>query len=70
MPVAFTHRLLGPRWYVEMRFRIERRLTCCQPDTKEDPGDTNVTGGYLQYNEFICYDVAQVRLRYLLRVKM
>jgi poly [ADP-ribose] polymerase len=40
------------------------------PDTKEHPGDTNVSGAYLQYNEFICYDVAQVRLRYLLRVKM
>jgi poly [ADP-ribose] polymerase len=40
------------------------------PDTKESPGATNVSGAYLQYNEFICYDVAQVRLRYLLRVKM
>ncbi|THW53395.1 PARP-domain-containing protein [Aureobasidium pullulans] len=40
------------------------------PDTTQDPGDTNIPGAYLQYNEFICYDVAQVRLRYLLRVKM
>ncbi|KAK6000311.1 hypothetical protein QM012_003943 [Aureobasidium pullulans] len=40
------------------------------PDTTEDPGDTNVAGAYLQYNEYICYDIAQVRLRYLLRVKM
>ena len=70
MLVAFTRRSLGPRWYVEIHFLVERELTCSQPDTKEDPGDTNVTGGYLQYNEFICYDVAQVRLRYLLRVKM
>lgn len=27
-------------------------------------------GGYLQYNEYIVYDVAQIRLRYLLRVGM
>jgi poly [ADP-ribose] polymerase len=33
-------------------------------------GPTNVAGAYLQYNEYIVYDVAQVRLRYLLRVKL
>lgn len=41
-----------------------------QPDTTKKPGSTNMGGAYLQYNEFICYDVAQVRLRYLLRVRM
>ncbi|KAK3356497.1 poly-ribose polymerase-like protein [Lasiosphaeria hispida] len=40
------------------------------PDTSIDPGDTNVPGAYLCYNEYICYDVSQVRLRYLFRVKM
>jgi poly [ADP-ribose] polymerase len=40
------------------------------PDTTKPPGDTNVPNAYLQYNEFICYDVSQIRLRYLLRVKM
>jgi poly [ADP-ribose] polymerase len=40
------------------------------PDTSQAPGDTNVPNAYLQYNEFICYDVSQIRLRYLLRVKM
>ncbi|KAI5268202.1 PARP-domain-containing protein [Aureobasidium subglaciale] len=40
------------------------------PDTTQDPGDTNVPGAYLLYNEYICYDIAQVRLRYLLRVKI
>ncbi|KAG9965873.1 PARP-domain-containing protein, partial [Aureobasidium melanogenum] len=40
------------------------------PDTTEDPGDTNVAGASLYYNEYICYEIAQVRLRYLLRVKM
>ncbi|KAK3686150.1 poly-ribose polymerase-like protein [Podospora appendiculata] len=33
-------------------------------------GNLNVPGAYLYYNEFIAYDVAQVRLRYLFRVKM
>ncbi|KAL1409265.1 hypothetical protein Q8F55_006098 [Vanrija albida] len=41
------------------------------PDTsKVQPGDTKVDGAYLMYNEFIVYDVSQVKLRYLLRVKM
>ena len=40
------------------------------PDTSKEPGDTNVPGANLQYNEYICYDVAQIRLRYLFRVKM
>lgn len=40
------------------------------PDTKDAPGPTNEPGAYLQYNEYICYDVAQVRLRYLFRVNM
>ncbi|KAF2711880.1 PARP-domain-containing protein [Pleomassaria siparia CBS 279.74] len=40
------------------------------PDTSKMPGKTKVPGAYLQYNEFITYDVAQVRLRYLFRVKM
>ncbi|KAI1367844.1 poly polymerase catalytic domain-containing protein [Xylaria arbuscula] len=38
------------------------------PDTTVKPGRTNVPNAYLQYNEYICYDVSQVRLRYLLRV--
>jgi poly [ADP-ribose] polymerase len=40
------------------------------PDVSVIPGDTNVDRAYLQYNEYIAYDVAQVRLRYLLRVRM
>ncbi|KUI70443.1 Poly [ADP-ribose] polymerase 2 [Cytospora mali] len=41
------------------------------PDTKLGPiGPTGVSGAYLQYNEYICYDVAQIRLRYLLKVKI
>jgi poly [ADP-ribose] polymerase len=41
-----------------------------QPDMSVPPGPSNVAGAYLLYNEFIVYDIAQVRLRYLLRVKM
>jgi poly [ADP-ribose] polymerase len=37
---------------------------------KVKPGPTNVDNASLYYNEYIVYDVAQVRLRYLLRVKM
>ncbi|KAJ7456439.1 PARP-domain-containing protein [Mycena latifolia] len=42
---------------------------CHMPD---GPGqDTPIpAGGYLQYNEYIVYDVSQIRLRYLLMVKM
>ncbi|KAI0099072.1 poly polymerase catalytic domain-containing protein [Nemania sp. FL0031] len=40
------------------------------PDTTVLPGPTGVSDAYLQYNEYICYDISQVRLRYLLRVRM
>ncbi|KAH7318239.1 poly polymerase catalytic domain-containing protein [Stachybotrys elegans] len=33
-------------------------------------GETKIPDAGLWYNEYICYDVAQVRLRYLFRVKM
>ncbi|KAI0171974.1 PARP-domain-containing protein [Hypoxylon sp. FL1284] len=39
------------------------------PDVSVKPIEVNVPGG-LQYNEYICYDVSQVRLRYLFRVRM
>ncbi|KAK0716214.1 poly polymerase catalytic domain-containing protein [Lasiosphaeris hirsuta] len=40
------------------------------PDTTVAPGPTGVAGASLFYNEYICYDTAQLRLRYLFRVKM
>ncbi|KAI0876822.1 poly polymerase catalytic domain-containing protein [Hypoxylon argillaceum] len=40
------------------------------PDTTVKPGPAGIPNAYLQYNEYICYDVSQVRLRYLLRVRM
>jgi poly [ADP-ribose] polymerase len=52
------------------RTTAQTNADCLQPDVATEPGDTNVQGAYLQYNEYITYDVAQVRLRYLLRVRM
>lgn len=38
---------------------------------KGNPGpNKNHQGGYLLFNEYICYDVSQLRLRYLFRVGM
>ncbi|EMD94638.1 hypothetical protein COCHEDRAFT_1191475 [Bipolaris maydis C5] len=43
---------------------------CTMPDVSTPAGKTNVSGATLLYNEYIAYDVAQVKLRYLLRVRM
>jgi poly [ADP-ribose] polymerase 2/3/4 len=40
------------------------------PDTSSTPGDSQEPGACLLYNEYIVYDVAQIRLRYLLRVEI
>ncbi|KAK3649312.1 hypothetical protein LTR22_012913 [Elasticomyces elasticus] len=40
------------------------------PDTSKPPGPTGVANAYLEYNEYVAYDISQVRLRYLLRVRM
>lgn len=48
----------------------ETEANIFQPDTTVAPGPTNVPGAYLYYNEYIAYDVAQVALRYLFRVRM
>lgn len=36
----------------------------------QQPGRTDEPNAYLMYNEFIVYDVAQIKLRYLFRVQM
>lgn len=57
--------------YSPKNLLIARTDSELQPDPKVEPGDNKNTNiGYLQYNEYIVYDVAQVRLRYLLRVSM
>ncbi|KAI9837348.1 MAG: hypothetical protein M1819_000422 [Sarea resinae] len=40
------------------------------PDTTNPLDPTGVDGASLWYNEYIIYDVAQIKLRYLFRVKM
>lgn len=47
-------------------------LTIRQPDASKGIGENKAAdpNGYLAYNEYICYDIAQVRLRYLFRVRM
>lgn len=37
---------------------------------QKPPGPTQIDNATLYYNEYICYDVAQIRLRYLFRVKV
>ena len=46
------------------------KLTKFQPDPSKPAEDTKVQNASLYYNEYICYDVNQVQLRYLFRVKM
>ena len=43
-----------------------------QPDASKGLGDNKAANanGYLMFNEYIAYDVAQLRLRYLFRVGM
>ncbi|KAK8027185.1 hypothetical protein PG991_004241 [Apiospora marii] len=41
------------------------------PDTSAaKPGPTHVPNAYLMYNEYITYNIAQIRLRYLFRIRM
>lgn len=64
----------GFSWYVNFCFVafdvLQLTPVFSQPDTKIAPGPTEVQNASLLYNEYICYDVAQVRLRYLFRIKM
>ncbi|KAI9753214.1 MAG: hypothetical protein M4579_005280 [Chaenotheca gracillima] len=60
--------LHGPtKW--DDAFKIHQSLKGTKMPNSESVGPTNVSNAYLQYNEYIAYDVAQIRLRYLFRVK-
>ncbi|KAH8733918.1 poly polymerase catalytic domain-containing protein [Ilyonectria robusta] len=61
---------MGPSKWVDASIAHESLKGIKMPDTTIKPGQTNVQGAGLYYNEYIVYDVAQVKLRYLLRVKM
>ncbi|KAF5557973.1 hypothetical protein FPHYL_7568 [Fusarium phyllophilum] len=60
----------GPSKWIDAGVVHESLKGIKMPDPNVKPGDTNVSGAGLYYNEYICYDVAQVKLRYLLRVKI
>lgn len=61
----------APQGWKDASFVHESLQGVLIPDVKsKPPGPTNETQAYLQYNEFIVYDVAQIRLRYLLQVEI
>ncbi|KAF5012989.1 hypothetical protein FDECE_996 [Fusarium decemcellulare] len=60
----------GPSKWVDAGIVHESLKGIKIPDTDVKPGPTGVQGASLYYNEYICYDIAQVKLRYLLRVKI
>jgi poly [ADP-ribose] polymerase len=63
--------MTGPKGWMDAACVHSSLKGVKMPDTvTEPPGDTNVDDADLMYNEYICYNVDQVRLRYLLRVKM
>ncbi|RYP02514.1 hypothetical protein DL765_010734 [Monosporascus sp. GIB2] len=62
--------ITGPSKWKDAACVHESLKGVMMPDTTVLPGPTGVPNAYLQYNEYICYDVSQVRLRYLLRVRM
>lgn len=76
MPIALIRLWMEFSWYCNLflslplfvSFELTRGFL--QPDTTIAPGPTDVKDAYLMYNEYICYDVAQVRLRYLFQIKM
>ncbi|KAL6913807.1 hypothetical protein FSST1_011567 [Fusarium sambucinum] len=60
----------GPSKWIDAEVVHENLKGIKMPDPNVKPGDTNVSNAGLYYNEYICYDIAQVKLRYLLRVKI
>ncbi|KAI5461655.1 poly polymerase catalytic domain-containing protein [Mariannaea sp. PMI_226] len=60
----------GPSKWVDAGIAHESLKGIKMPDSNVKPGPTKVPNAGLYYNEFIAYDVAQVKLRYLFRVKM
>ena len=57
-----------PQGWIDAGSIHEELKGCLVPDVSLPPGDQKIhPQAYLQYNEYICYDVAQIRLRYLFR---
>ena len=53
-----------------LEHRRQELMKALQPDVTKGIGDNKAANanGYLMYNEYIAYDVAQLRLKYLFRV--
>ncbi|KAK4547868.1 hypothetical protein LTR36_010587 [Oleoguttula mirabilis] len=66
---TFGKGITGPKGWKDAACVHPSLKGASMPDTTKPPGPTGADAS-LKYNEFICYDVAQVRLRYLLRVRM
>ncbi|KAF1350007.1 poly polymerase catalytic domain-containing protein [Delphinella strobiligena] len=67
---TLKHAMTGPKGWKDASCVHASLAGIKMPDTTQLPGQTEVEGASLMYNEYICYDVAQVRLRYLLCVRM
>ena len=61
-----------PQAWVDAGDVIAKELKGIQiPDPNQSLGDQKQhPNAFLQYNEYICYDVAQIRLRYLVRFQL
>ena len=61
-----------PQGWVDAGDVISKDLKGVQiPDPSKDPADqTHHPSAYLQYNEYICYDVAQIQLKYVIRFQL
>jgi len=66
---TFGKGVTGPKKWKDAGCLDEDLKGTILPDVSVACGSTRVPGAYLQYNEYICYDVDQIRLRYLFRVK-
>ena len=69
---TFGNGMTHPQAWVDAGEELrQKRLRGCQmPDPSKPPTDRPGSSSYLQYNEYICYDAAQVRMRYLFKIKI
>ena len=60
----------GPKQWKDAGVLHDALEGVTMPDVSNKPGNTGVSGAILEYNEYIAYDISQIRMRYLFRVKM
>ncbi|KAF5231503.1 hypothetical protein FANTH_13364 [Fusarium anthophilum] len=61
---------VGPRKWVDAGIVHPSLKGVKMPSPNAKVSETGTSDTELRYNEYICYDVAQIRLRYLLYVKI